>query len=259
MPDTTSPTTQAKQDRELFNRIADQYARKDRYAPSAMARSLRLRQTFAAIEPFQTREMDLLEVGCGAGYSSQYLKGKYRTYTGIDYSENLVELARRMHRSEEITFVASDLLAFESPQRFDAVLLIGVLHHVPDIEAALRKCRSLLKSGGYIVANEPQPNNKLVHHARRIRARIDASYSADQEELRPSFLRALLTQVGFIDVTCKPQGLFSTPFAEVSLRPEFIASPLAKLGCTLDAFLERQFERPLTNLTWNAVIAGRTP
>jgi len=56
-----------------------------------------------------------------------------------------------------------------------------------------------------------------------------------------------------------PQGLLSTPFAEVILQPQAITRWLAALACVTDAGLERLMGRLLQPFTWNLIAAGRKP
>ena len=242
-------------DREHFDRIADQYERKDRVPGSARARRQRLRQTLRRVplgEP-----PDLLEVGCGAGYASAYLCGKYNSYTGIDHSEGLIRIARKRHVRKNVRFIHSDLMQFNSPETFDLALMIGVLHHLEDIPAAVEKVRSLLKPGGYLVVNEPQPDNPLVSFLRFIRKRVDHSYSGDQRELRKQEIETFFLNAGFTEVRSFPQGFLSTPFAEVPLEPGFLFHPIIIAACHTDRALEMLPRALMAPLAWNSIVVGK--
>ena len=56
-----------------------------------------------------------------------------------------------------------------------------------------------------------------------------------------------------------PQGLLSTPFAEVIVPPQASMRKLAALACALDARQERRLGRWLHPLTWNVIAGGRKP
>lgn len=63
--------------------IADSYVAKDLTPYCRMARSLRLTRSLRHVP----RPIDqLLEVGCGAGFSAEYLAGDYGRYVGVDYT-----------------------------------------------------------------------------------------------------------------------------------------------------------------------------
>ena len=63
-------------------------------------------------------------------------------------------------------FVTANIKTFTSDGLFDLIFLIGVLHHLDDMEQVLRQLVRLLKPGGWLVASEPQPTNPLVRLAR---------------------------------------------------------------------------------------------
>jgi len=242
-------------DRALFDRIALKYARKDLFASASVARRHRLAQTLRHVRI--DHDMDILEVGCGAGFAAKYLRGQYRSYTGIDYSTELIRYASAQNGGANVSFQAISLYDYQPSRQFDLVLMIGVLHHMSDMPRAVAAMQSLLKPGGYLAVNEPQRSNGLIRGLRRARAALDPAYSDDQEELDPAQLAALFGQAGLTDVRTIPQGLFSTPFAEVVLKPQFITAPLARLACAIDLAIEDRFAAAIAKSTWNVIVIGR--
>lgn len=253
----SSLSDQAHQDRALFDRIAEQYCRKDLLPASRAARRQRLFQTLSAV-PLPTTAT-VLEVGCGAGFSAEYLQARIGGYWGVDYSEKLIQYARARHTGSHIRFAAVPIQEFQPGQTFDLIFAIGLLHHLDDLDATLASLLPLLKPGGWFVANEPQPANPLISFARRIRKRIDANYSSDQKELTDRELRDACARHGLNSVRVLPQGFFSTPFAEVPLFPQWLTTPCSHLACLADRTLERLPGWLLQRLSWNLILAGQKP
>ncbi|MBN1197324.1 MAG: methyltransferase domain-containing protein [Candidatus Aminicenantes bacterium] len=247
----------AASDREHFDRIAEEYERKDLSPGAARARRLRLIQTLRKIP--MPSPPHLLEVGCGAGYASAYLRGRYASYTGVDHSGKLIDIARARHQGAGVQFVHADLMRFDTQESFDLVLMIGVLHHLEDIPAAVRKIRVLLKPGGCIAVNEPQPANPLISLLRWIRKRVDPGYSRDQRELPRREIEAVFKQAGFADIRSFPQGFLSTPFAEVPLEPGFLFRPIIAATCLVDRALEKTTGGLFASLAWNTIVIARKP
>jgi len=256
-PAQDSPNAVEQRDRALFDRIAADYCRKDLVPASRLARRQRLRRTLTAIPA--TNGISILEAGCGAGFSAAHLRGCYATYHGIDYSEQLIRYAQLHNGSREATFEVANIHTYRPRRLFDVVLMIGVLHHLDRLDEALRGMVGWLKPGGWLAANEPHPGNPLVRAARLVRKRVDSSYSSAQRELSANQLRAALEAAGFVDVRIRPQGLFSTPFAEVVLRPQAATYPVSAIACWADSALEAILGRALRCATWNLVAAGRRP
>lgn len=98
-----------------------------------------------------TAGLDVLDVGCGQGIDvANYALAGARA-TGIDLTPRHVELARK-HLDAlglEATLVNGDAEALPFPDdSFDRVSSNGVLHHTPDMPAALREILRVLRPGG---------------------------------------------------------------------------------------------------------------
>jgi ubiquinone/menaquinone biosynthesis C-methylase UbiE len=98
-----------------------------------------------------SRGLDVLDVGCGQGIDLAEYAGAGARVTGIDLTPRHVELARRHVEAIGLaaTVVRGDAerLPFDDAS-FDRVSSNGVLHHTPDIVAALREIRRVLRPGG---------------------------------------------------------------------------------------------------------------
>lgn len=202
---------------------------------------------------------NVLEVGCGAGFSARYLKGRYSSYTGVDYARNLIMYAQRMNNLPQAAFHAVDVSSFSPKIRYNMIFMIGVLHHFTGLEAVFKHILSLAAPGGWVVANEPQSSNCVIQGARSIRACLDRSYSSEQAQFSPAAIRRLFCDAGLLDVRVKPQGLFSTPFAEMRLRPIWALLPLVRCLNQIDRILENAMAKSLLAVSWNVVVAGRVP
>lgn len=98
----------------------------------------------------------LLDVGCGGGLVAEPLARLGATVTGIDLAEPSIEAARAHaaaaglaidYRVENLENLAA------AGERFDAVLCLEVLEHVPDPAAFLRTAAATLEPGGVLIAS----------------------------------------------------------------------------------------------------------
>ena len=98
-----------------------------------------------------TRGLKVLEIGCGIGTDGAQFAKAGADYTGIDLTAAAIELARKRFALSNLKgeFRVSDAedLDFDN-ESFDLVYSHGVLHHTPDIEAAVREIHRVLKPGG---------------------------------------------------------------------------------------------------------------
>jgi SAM-dependent methyltransferase len=241
-------------DKQLFDDIAEGYVEKDLTAYCRIARKQRLTRSIKNLDlPIRS----LLEIGCGAGFSADYLKGHYETYTGVDYSKNLIAYANKYNNSSQTRFVCCNIKDFDRTEKYHVILMIGVLHHIPEPEKVLENLRDWLEPDGVILVNEPQKGNPIIGLLRKIRKKIDPKYSSDQVEFSDKELQDMFSACGY-KVHTFPQGVFSTPLAETRLLPGVIGLPLAWIANQLDPIIEALITLPvLRNLAWNVVVEAR--
>ena len=98
------------------------------------------------------KDKSALDVGCGSGRWTLYLKDKFGDIEAVDPS-NAVWVAQKntLNFSHiRVTKAGVDQLPFKN-NSFDFVFSLGVLHHVPNTETAMTKAVEKLKSGGYFL------------------------------------------------------------------------------------------------------------
>ena len=105
----------------------------------------------------------LLDIGCGGGLLSEPMARLGADVVGADAAARNIPVAR-LHAEQsglEIDYrhTSAEALA-EAGERFDVVLNMEVVEHVPDPAAYIAACRSLLKPGGLMVCSTINRNAK---------------------------------------------------------------------------------------------------
>jgi len=105
----------------------------------------------AAANFANTRGLRVLEIGCGLGTDGAQFAKAGADYTGVDLTNAAIELARRRFELFGLTgkLQVADAENLDFPdESFDVVYSHGVLHHTPDIDAAVQEIHRVLKPGG---------------------------------------------------------------------------------------------------------------
>jgi len=108
----------------------------------------------------------LLDIGCGSGLYFPLLAPMAEQLVGVDISAGMIRAAQTLVEKKELANVELRVAsAVELPfddASFDSVLGFDVLHHVPDIDAAVAEAARVLRPGGRFVSIEPNALNPIV-------------------------------------------------------------------------------------------------
>jgi 2-polyprenyl-6-hydroxyphenyl methylase / 3-demethylubiquinone-9 3-methyltransferase len=105
-------------------------------------------------QPKPLAGLKLLDIGCGGGLVCEPLCRLGAAVTGIDPADDNVEAARRHAEGQGLAIVyraarVEDLAA--EGHKFDAVVCLEVVEHVPDAGAFLATCAGLVRPGGLML------------------------------------------------------------------------------------------------------------
>jgi len=157
--------------------------------------------------------MRVLDVGCGSGITTAALAdlvGENGHVTGLDFSEERLQIARERYGSERVNFICHDIRApFRSNRPFDAIWARFILEYFrKEQREVVANSMASLRVGG-IVCLADLDNNSLGHYGHNERLQntmIDIVGRLEREcNFDPYSGRRLfghLKNLGFVNVRC---------------------------------------------------------
>jgi ubiquinone/menaquinone biosynthesis C-methylase UbiE len=103
----------------------------------------------------------IIEIGCGTGKNTQWLASKCESLTAVDFSEEMMLLAKEKVNDPKVTFLQADIT---HPWHFDKADLICfslVLEHIKDLYFVFEQASRTLDPGGRLYINELHPYKQL--------------------------------------------------------------------------------------------------
>jgi ubiquinone/menaquinone biosynthesis C-methylase UbiE len=181
-----------------------------------------------------------LDLGCGTGWIHEVLrmKGYRRRLVGVDIAFGMLRFAKRKHMRAVLG--DAEHLPFEDNQ-FDGVLAKGVLHHLPDMKAAVAEIARVLRPGGSAVLADPNLSPlRALRFALKNRA---MHFSPLHRALHPrDYARQIAPFLNIVDVSYF--GLLAYPAAFPDILPFRVSEKQIKRLIRIDQTLAKT---PLLN------------
>lgn len=165
----------------------------------------------------------VLDLGCGSGYKTKYIKGKGFDVEGVDFSEGMIKIAKE--KFPDIDFEVFDLYDFDKfYKNFDAIFCQAVLLHIPkkDVFDILEKIKSKLKDGGLLYIAVKEKKEEGVEE--EIKKENDYGYEYERffsyyslDELK-TYFKKLQLKIIYEDVAPPSRATRKTNWIQVIVR-----------------------------------------
>lgn len=160
-----------------------------------------------------TREMEVLDFGCGTGLVSLGLHPYVRSVTGVDSSRGMLDVMEEKIERQRLANIRTLQLDLDKGDtltgRYDLIVTSMTLHHVPDVESLFALFHRLASPGGYLAVADLDfeggkfhADNTGVFH-----------YGFQRESLR-----GMLSDAGFEDIRDRTAAEITKPDSDGVMR-----------------------------------------
>lgn len=155
-------SSQLERQRDHFNSIAQEYFEARRGKRQVLLHYLLFQELFKGIHVDKPK-IKVLEPMCGFGEGRRIIEqffGSDIIYEGFDYSDEIVKCAKQLDDTAKI--YVQDVTTFQTQNKYDIIIIVGGLHHVPNYaKEVVKNMTSILSEGGLFINIEPTYNNWL--------------------------------------------------------------------------------------------------
>lgn len=190
--------------------------------------------------------MTVLELGCGTGeYTKEFVKEDFQLVS-LDISPKMIELTRSK-AGNNIQYVVgnAEQLPFKNVV-FDSVVGNAILHHFPDLSAALIEVKRIKKQRAKIVFREPNlysPGKFFAFGIPILKLFRKNRWSPSEKVFSRAFARKILKETGYTVLDIEYAGLvgskFPTPIANFLYRIERWVSRTPVLNALMGSMIIR--------------------
>ena len=106
----------------------------------------------------------VLELGCGSGKNTEWLISKADKLIGLDFSKNMIDLAKKKITSPKVTFINADLNEKWpiNNNSFDLATINLTLEHIEKLDHIFNSMFMKLYPGGKCFVSELHPKKQLA-------------------------------------------------------------------------------------------------
>ncbi len=159
-------------------------------------------------EAHPTKDMDVLDYGCGTGLVSLFLLPHVRSVIGADSSPGMLAVLEKKIRDGDVQGMRAIRLDLEHdrvPQgRYHLIVSSMVMHHVADLNPVLRGFFEMLLPGGALCIADLNTEPGLFHTP-------EAAESVHHHGFDPEEFRGRLQKVGFTGTRALMASVVSKP------------------------------------------------
>ena len=163
----------------------------------------------------------VLDIGCGLGEMLSVFKENGWDTLGVEFNPFASDYARK---NFGVSVINKSVYDFDESDKFDLIMMWGVLEHLYDPSGILNKCHSLLKENSLLVLEVPSSDSFLVRYSETTGKKVDRIIEGDKHIMlfsKASF-KGMLEKSGFL---CRK--LFSNGLDAATVNRLFLENSLS--------------------------------
>jgi len=175
----------------------------------------------------------VLDVGSGLGEMLSVFSENGWETTGIEFNEFAANFSKERFN---LNIIQESIFKYEPDQKYDVIMLWGVLEHFTNPQSVLKKVHTFLNDGGVLLLEVPSADSLLVRHAERMELEVDRIIEGDRHIMLFS-LRGLLEMTaenGFGSLSLFSNGLDISTLNRLKFKNKLGLKEVNMLQAVLD-------------------------
>jgi len=159
--------------------------------------------------------LKVLDLGCGGGFTCEFLARRGAFVSGIDRSKNCIQAAKKHADKNNLSIDYQNGIAENLPYPdnfFDAVICVDVLEHVSDLKKTIFEIYRVLKPGGFFgfdtINRTFQSRLIMLWILEDILQKIPRGIHDWNKFIKPEELRNIMDENGFKNIELKGFNIF---------------------------------------------------
>ncbi|MDD5356307.1 MAG: class I SAM-dependent methyltransferase [Candidatus Omnitrophica bacterium] len=179
----------------------------------------------------------VLDIGCGLGDILSIFKENKWDVLGIEFNPFAANYAKEQFG---VSVVNKSVFDFDEADKFDVIMLWGVLEHLYNPRKILAKCHKLLSKEGLLVMEVPSADSLLVRYAEATHKKADRIIEGDKHLILFSVasFKGMLEKSGFEVRKLLSNGLDMATIDRLFLENKLSAESIDAIQKALDESLQ---------------------
>jgi len=139
-----------------------------------------------ALKKLDSKNLKVLEVGCGLGELVPFLSKNFKEVVAIDFSDKMIQLAKEMHKQTNVSFRVMDMTKLDFSEEFDVIISVNslLMPSIKDLNKSISALYSCLKKGGKLFAIVPSIESHIYQSMLVLDKKLDEGASPSKAIIR---------------------------------------------------------------------------